>query len=293
MLCSEKNKQFWPLAEYALHNETLSKKSYAKSLRCPLHVFQVSEVQSWKTLPCSQRDSMTSRKMSRIVRTHPRTLCWRWSFPHQQWGPKEWLCPTNVSRPWQSSRDPPLSLDAKQTDGLKVDTPATKAGKTQLNAETLKEDVCWMFFPKWWKIPDCHIMSCCWGWQSNHHLKKKGPTWQNPSSSVFWIVSSDNPWKFWSNLEVTTQQLGYPGNVEGNHPNTEKARQKVVTPHIPSICERFSFIYEDPFLLEKNPNVEWSKGSRYLWQVGGSGGDIHSFVGFGTTEFPKLIPKKK
>ena len=25
MLCSEKIKQFWPLAEYALHNETLSK----------------------------------------------------------------------------------------------------------------------------------------------------------------------------------------------------------------------------------------------------------------------------
>ena len=104
-------------------------------------------------------------------------------------------------------------------------------------------------------------------------------------------MSSDNPWKFWSNLEVSTQQLGYPANVEGNHPNTEKAAKSHT--HIPSICERFSFIYKDPFLLENNPNVEWSKGSRYLWQVGGSGGDIHSFVGFGTTEFPKLIPKKK
>lgn len=68
------------------------------------------------------------------------------------------------------------------------------------------------------------------------------------------IQACDNPWKFWSNLEVTTQQLGYPGNVEGNHPNTEKAAKSHT--RIPSICERFSFIYKDPFLLKNNPNVE-------------------------------------
>ena len=147
--------------------------------------FQVSEVQSWKTLPCSRTDSMTSRKMSRIVRTHPHTLCWRWSFPSQQSCPKEWLCPTNVSRPWQNSRDPPLSLDAKQTDGQQVDKPAEvrwdlliwmlrltgRCGKHRIFSRE-----------KELKISSSGMLTTfCWGVQSNHHLKNGQHTWQNPS----------------------------------------------------------------------------------------------------------------